>query len=60
MAIEIRLTFWANKEGATIKTWKKRWFVLLSDGRIRYFDAEDSTTQRGEIVFAPGNVFLSF
>jgi hypothetical protein len=58
MSVTIKLTFWAQKEGGHVKNWKRRWFVLLSDGHVRYFKAQDSIEQSGEIDLSGGDVYL--
>ncbi|GKT36704.1 hypothetical protein ADUPG1_009616 [Aduncisulcus paluster] len=40
---------WMVKQGGRIKTWKKRFFVLYSSGRLYYSLAEDSPKPKGII-----------
>jgi hypothetical protein len=34
-------TGWATKEGAVVKSWKKRFFVVRWDYKIEYYDKEE-------------------
>lgn len=42
-------TGWGVKQGGNVKTWKKRWFVLLSNGLLRYFIDKLSNEEQGSI-----------
>jgi hypothetical protein len=37
-------TGWATKEGAVVKSWKKRFFVVRCDYKIEYYDKEEVFT----------------
>jgi hypothetical protein len=53
-------TGWAKKEGKRVKNLKKRWFVLVGTGVIRYFSDKLAFEPKGEIVITPSTVcFLS-
>jgi hypothetical protein len=49
-------TGWATKEGQHVKNWKRRWFVLLQTGVIRYFTDKLAFEPKGEIVITPSTV----
>ena len=51
MDIPIRISFsgWAVKLGARVKNWKRRWFVLLSNGTLRYFEDKNAFQEKGHI-----------
>ena len=40
---------WAMKLGARVKNWKRRWFVLLSNGILRYFEDKTSFQEKGRV-----------
>ena len=40
---------WAFKLGSKVKNWKRRWFVLLSNGNLRYFEDKDSFQEKGHL-----------
>lgn len=37
MALEVKCSGWMTKQGGSIKTWRKRWFELKTDGQIYYY-----------------------
>ncbi len=39
---------WLTKEGSFIKNWKRRYFYLWTDGKLKYF-AQAAASQLGEI-----------
>ena len=41
---------WADKEGQKIKNWKRRWFVLVNDGTLRYFENKSSFAEKGHVT----------
>ena len=45
-AKDIRAKGWLHKQGGSIKTWKKRWFVLGEDTIKYYVDAPVCNWQR--------------
>jgi hypothetical protein len=54
------MTFWGVKEGARVKNWKRRWFVLLSTGELRYFEDPDAVEEVGHAQIQSTSVsFLS-
>ena len=46
---EIVLVDWGIKQGSTVKNWKRRWFVLLSNGLLRYFVDKSVVDEQGSI-----------
>ena len=40
---------WAMKLGARVKNWKRRWFVLLSNGKLRYFEDKNAYQEKGHL-----------
>eukprot|EP00727_Mastigamoeba_balamuthi_P014477 m51a1_g9654 hypothetical protein (206) ;mRNA; f:1192652-1193515 len=42
---------WCTKQGGSVKTWKKRWFVL-SGNRLYYFKSKTDAEERGYIELA--------
>ncbi|EAY14458.1 PH domain containing protein [Trichomonas vaginalis G3] len=40
-------TGWGIKLGSRVKNWKRRWFVLLSDGSLRYFEDKITFSEKG-------------
>lgn len=44
---------WGKKQGGSVKTWKKRWFVLKPD-RLWYFASRTATDAKGYIELPPG------
>lgn len=42
-------TGFGTKQGSTVKNWKKRWFVLLSNGKLRYFVDKGQSTEQGHV-----------
>lgn len=40
-------TGWGVKQGSKVKSWKRRWFVLLSNGILRYFEDKISYVEKG-------------
>ena len=47
--VSIVNTGWGTKQGGNIKNWKKRWFVLLSNGCLRYFVDKLACDEQGHI-----------
>lgn len=43
-------TGWLTKQGDSIKTWKKRWFVLTKDFCLGYFKSPEDTEPIGKIL----------
>ena len=35
------------KQGAVVKNWKRRWFILDSHDNLRYYKDEDRTSEAG-------------
>ena len=52
--IRIAYSGWAMKLGARVKNWKRRWFVLLSNGTLRYFEDKTSFQEKGRIQIDKG------
>ena len=48
--LKIWYTGWALKLGSHMKNWKRRWFVLLSDGTLRYFPDKTTYQEKGHIM----------
>jgi hypothetical protein len=46
---------WCTKQGGSIKTWKKRWFVLKGN-RLWYFKGKTDTEAKGYIDLERGTV----
>eukprot|EP00727_Mastigamoeba_balamuthi_P009613 m51a1_g5274 hypothetical protein (494) ;mRNA; r:153597-156304 len=46
---------WATKQGGSIKTWKKRWFILKGN-RLWYFKGKTDTEAKGYIELEPTTV----
>ncbi|EMD48483.1 PH domain containing protein [Entamoeba histolytica KU27] len=44
---------WGKKQGGSVKTWKKRWFVL-KDNRLWYFASKTAEEAKGFIELPPG------
>ena len=44
---EMVIAGWLDKEGHTFKTWKKRWFVLLKSGQLKYYADDSCATCKG-------------
>jgi len=43
---------WLTKQGGSIRTWKKRWFVL-KDNKLYYFKSQKDVEVTGDIVLGP-------
>ncbi|KAL7720238.1 PH domain-containing protein [Entamoeba marina] len=43
---------WAKKQGGSVKSWKRRWFVLKSD-KLWYFKGKTSNAAQGYIELTP-------
>jgi len=53
-------TGWGVKRGSTVKNWKRRWFVLLSNGLLRYFTDKLAIEEQGHVIIdAQTNIFTS-
>ena len=51
---------WGIKKGSTVKNWKRRWFVLLSNGLLRYFVDKSSFEEQGHVeIDSQTNIFTS-
>ena len=48
-ALTIAFSGWAVKLGSRVKNWKRRWFVLLSNGALRYFEDKTTFQEKGHI-----------
>lgn len=46
---EVIKSGFATKCGGSVKSWKKRWFVLKSNGFLYYYDAADCRHEKGKI-----------
>lgn len=46
-APKIIKTGWGIKQGSKVKNWKRRWFVLLDNGQLRYFEDKNSFQEKG-------------
>lgn len=44
---KIEMIFWGIKQGHNVKSWKKRLFVLLKTGELKYFENETSPEPKG-------------
>ena len=61
--IKIIHTGFGTKKGSTVKSWKRRWFVLLSNGSLRYFSDKFAPDEKGrmeinkstDIIISPSN-----
>jgi len=42
-------TGWLTKQGDSIKTWKKRWFVLTKDFRLSYYKSPEDSEAIGSV-----------
>jgi hypothetical protein len=51
---------WAVKQGGNVKNWKKRWFVLLSNGTLRYFTDKMTIAEKGHIDIQKETVVILF
>lgn len=40
---------YGTKQGGAIKSWKRRWFVLMSTGNLSYYTSEDLKIKKGEL-----------
>ena len=49
---------WGTKQGGKVKNWKKRWFVLLSNGILRYFVDKSSYAEQGHVELGKQTVLL--
>ncbi|KAK3274921.1 hypothetical protein CYMTET_16923 [Cymbomonas tetramitiformis] len=47
------------KQGAFIKSWKKRLFILLQEGTLYYFKDDKSTNALGRIALGPKTTITS-
>lgn len=58
--IKIVFTGWGVKKGSNVKNWKRRWFVLLSDGNLRYFTDKLSYEEQGSVLVEQNtNIFTA-
>ena len=44
---KIEMVFWGTKQGHNVKSWKRRLFVLLKTGELKYFENESSPEPKG-------------
>ncbi|CAF1267775.1 unnamed protein product [Didymodactylos carnosus] len=42
---------WLHRQTKILKNWKKQWFTLSNDGRLRYFDSPDKQFDVADDVF---------
>lgn len=42
MSFEIAKAGWLHRQSSFLRRWKKNWFVLYTDGVLKYFDTPDS------------------
>ncbi|EAX92279.1 PH domain containing protein [Trichomonas vaginalis G3] len=47
---QIIKTGWAVKLGQRVKSWKRRWFVLLGNGHLRYFVDKSTYIEQGCMI----------
>ena len=47
--MEIIKTGYATKEGGTVRSWKKRWFVFKESGALSYYSDKSERDQKGMI-----------
>lgn len=49
MDYEIAKAGWLYRQSSILRRWKKNWFVLYKNGKMRYFESPDSTTSEETI-----------
>eukprot|EP00727_Mastigamoeba_balamuthi_P013176 m51a1_g8481 hypothetical protein (511) ;mRNA; r:520565-522912 len=56
---EVLFEGWVSKQGRVVKSWRRRWFEVLGDGRLRYWTEQEGGWYKGSVRVAAQGTSVS-